>query len=462
MTVDGHGYVLVLNENLKSLGDYAFSGDALNVVNFDKCKQLQSVGDSCFYNNLIQSFNFPDTITDFGKYNCALNWSLEYVHLPKGLTEIPDGTFCYSNIYVSDYVDSHDMYRGNPTVFEFPDTITKIGDYAFADTCLYGQTKIASEGETEHYETLMDLEHLLKTYLPNVKVIDKKAFSGDAWTKSAVSTTDLKRIMYLGSIGQYNNLDKLGSIDSMSQIDHRPAYTLKNKIYAVGVQTLPATDITNTGFTANWTAADACYGYALTYGTKLDANGQVCAETIYVDEWHEVPNSSDRKGISYKDHTSYKLTGLERDKKYYYSVRAYDAHQIDTTAEECYGTWYDIDRDDSVYYYTLPSDPMTATPGFDLTVTTDIKGATVNLPTAEPDKDYVDTISVSDKYILPKTIKVTVGGEELPDRNHYYYGYTYDSKTGKITVPGYNLKERTDNIFITAGTYHDKLTPVTK
>ena len=55
---------------------------------------------------------------------------------------------------------------------------------------------------------------------------------------------------------------------------------------------------------------------------------------------------------------------------------------------------------------------------------------------AEGGKDYAATLKPADGYALPETVKVTVGGAELPSE-----GYSYNAVTGELMIYGLALRE---------------------
>jgi hypothetical protein len=73
-----------------------------------------------------------------------------------------------------------------------------------------------------------------------------------------------------------------------------------------------ATNVTNSSFTANWTAVSEATGYSLDVSTQSDF-------TRYVGGYRKLDVGNLRR---------WSVTGLRHDKTYYYRVRAYDSSRI--------------------------------------------------------------------------------------------------------------------------------------
>ena len=91
---------VVLNDNLVSIGDYAFSQcSKLTNVNLDNLESLTSIGDYAFNNTKLSGeLTLSNSITSLGQYSFARTSSLEKVVFPNGLTSIPVGVLSGSNV----------------------------------------------------------------------------------------------------------------------------------------------------------------------------------------------------------------------------------------------------------------------------------------------------------------------------------------------------------------------------
>lgn len=77
--------------------------------------RIEKIGPYAFYSTLLTSISFPDSVTTIGEYAFADCWRLENVTLPSNLEKISD------HVFESTHIKS----------IQLPNSITKIGDYAF-------------------------------------------------------------------------------------------------------------------------------------------------------------------------------------------------------------------------------------------------------------------------------------------------------------------------------------------
>lgn len=108
---------------IAKIGKKAFMNNGLKHVALPA--QLQEIGDTAFQNNSLDAVILPDTLTSLGAGAFATNPEIEVISLPRNpkLTEIPAAAFGCS--------DKH-HWMSKLTEIEIPDTITKIGQRAFA------------------------------------------------------------------------------------------------------------------------------------------------------------------------------------------------------------------------------------------------------------------------------------------------------------------------------------------
>ncbi|HHW95298.1 MAG TPA: leucine-rich repeat protein [Mogibacterium sp.] len=106
---------------LKKIGNNAFRESGLEDVVFPE--ELEEIGTSAFLMNNLSSVILPDSVNSLGNGAFATNPKIERINLSSSLTEIPAAAFgC------SDPVN----YMPNLTEIEIPDSVTTIGNNAFA------------------------------------------------------------------------------------------------------------------------------------------------------------------------------------------------------------------------------------------------------------------------------------------------------------------------------------------
>ena len=82
----------VLLPHVKYIGKWAFNG-CKAIPSFSLGDSLETVGDYAFASTSATSMYFPDTVKQIGINPMWLNYAILSVHLPKSLTEIPQGMF---------------------------------------------------------------------------------------------------------------------------------------------------------------------------------------------------------------------------------------------------------------------------------------------------------------------------------------------------------------------------------
>lgn len=161
-------YSVKLPEGFKKIGDRAFYNvTSLTEINFPST--LESIGQYAFYNTGIISAILPEScinIEDWAFWSC---YFLENVALSNSLTTIKTATFenCYrlktfklpENL---DTIEGSAFYNCYLIAFDFPESLTQIGSYAFYNTNQSGEKA--------------------KLIIPkNVSVIDKGAFGNSQY-----------------------------------------------------------------------------------------------------------------------------------------------------------------------------------------------------------------------------------------------------------------------------------------
>ena len=137
-TIDGHKVV--------AIGNSAFEGTCL--VNVTIPDTVTEIGDSAFANTNLNSITIPDSVTQIGKY--AFGGSkLESIWIPKSLKTADTSAFSGSPFAGCVALQSVELETGMTkipdnlfdscpgfTTITIPDTVTEIGDSAFANTNL--------------------------------------------------------------------------------------------------------------------------------------------------------------------------------------------------------------------------------------------------------------------------------------------------------------------------------------
>ncbi len=146
-------------ERLQAIGANAFQYNSLKGLTFPNT--LYSIGESAFNSNKIKELILPDTITEIQSGAFSAN-VMDQLTLSKGLTKISQATFSMN-------IDL--------THVEIPESITEIGDYAFAGAKL--ESLDIPKAVTRIGKKAFHLHHLTELVVPgNVKEIGDSAFEG--------------------------------------------------------------------------------------------------------------------------------------------------------------------------------------------------------------------------------------------------------------------------------------------
>lgn len=168
-------------EKLERIGDCAFEYNNLKAVNLESAEHLTSIGASAFHGNHLTAVTIPDTVNELGGGAFAMN-NLSLLTLSENVTSIPQGCFSM-NIF---------MYE-----IEIPDTVTDIGEEAFAGARL--ETLEIPESVTRIGKKAFHLHHLTSLHIPgNVKYIDDSAFEGTFKDSTLTSLTIDEGVEYIG------------------------------------------------------------------------------------------------------------------------------------------------------------------------------------------------------------------------------------------------------------------------
>lgn len=149
---------VVIPETVTEIGESAFAQNALTEVDLTG---LTTIGARAFYGNDLVKALIPDTVTSLGEGAFATN-DITEIRLSSAVTVIPQGLFSM-NIRLES--------------IEIPNTVTEIGDTAFAGARLTSLT--IPESVTKIGRKAFHLHHLTElTISGNVKEIGESAFEG--------------------------------------------------------------------------------------------------------------------------------------------------------------------------------------------------------------------------------------------------------------------------------------------
>ena len=164
---------VTLPAQLTSLGSAAFSSGGLQSVDLSHATQLTSIGDHVFENDQLTSVVIPANIQTIGVNAFAANHGLASLTFAPNsqLLSIGEGAF---------------IYDGALAEVVFPDSVTTIGDFAFAGSQLTDLT--LNEGLLTIGESAFSYNHLNQTLtIPkSVQTVGDRAFFGNELTAATI------------------------------------------------------------------------------------------------------------------------------------------------------------------------------------------------------------------------------------------------------------------------------------
>ena len=150
-----------LPEHLARIDARAFEYNMLTGVDLESLEDLREIGESAFHGNHLKSVHIPDSVDTMGSGAFAMN-AITDLRLSRNVPVIPQGAFAM-NIRMS--------------TLEIPDTVTEVGETAFAGarlTSLEIPDSVVKIGKNAFH-----LHHLDTLTIPgNVKEIGESAFEG--------------------------------------------------------------------------------------------------------------------------------------------------------------------------------------------------------------------------------------------------------------------------------------------
>lgn len=129
--------------HVKYIGERAFNV-CKAIPSFSLGDSLETVGDYAFASTSVTSMYFPDTVKQIGINPMWMNYAILSVHLPKSLTEIPQGMFAQAariqTLTIPQGVRSigTQAFHGNVALaaLKLPDGLERIGANAFGNAML--------------------------------------------------------------------------------------------------------------------------------------------------------------------------------------------------------------------------------------------------------------------------------------------------------------------------------------
>ena len=173
---------LVIENNVTSIGNYAFSGCSLTDVTISD--SVKSIGEGAFINcEYLPSITIPEGVVEIGDRAFVYCNSLSNVTMSEGLTTIGDLAF---------------KYCWNLTNISIPDSVTTIGVGAFME-CFELMDIVIPEGVTRIEDgTFYRCENLKNVKIPqSVKIIENSAFYMSYYKPD---------IYYFGTREQWDNI----------------------------------------------------------------------------------------------------------------------------------------------------------------------------------------------------------------------------------------------------------------
>ena len=172
---------VVIPDTVTKIGKKAFEYNNFTEVTFSGA--LTEIGESAFHGNKLTTVVIPDNVTTLGSGAFSMN-DITRLTLSRGVTVIPQGAFSM-NIRLEQ--------------IEIPDTVTEIGEMAFAGARLTSLD--IPESVVKIGRKAFHLHHLTELTIPgNVKEIGESAFEG---TFKAITLKSLTLEEGIESIGRY-------------------------------------------------------------------------------------------------------------------------------------------------------------------------------------------------------------------------------------------------------------------
>lgn len=217
--------------SVTTLGNGIFQNSTnLKTVTFAENSTLTAIPDDCFYctaGSALSSITLPGSITSIGRGAFCGTTSLKSIHIPAGVTEIPENAFYNTALETVTGLDGvtkigNSAFKNTCLTGEFtiPSTVTEIGNSAFASTDF---TKVTFEAESQlssiGSKAFQGCRNLQEIALPDtVTELPTQIFDGC----SALATVTLPSNIPAIPANAFKNCTSLGSIklpESVSELD---------------------------------------------------------------------------------------------------------------------------------------------------------------------------------------------------------------------------------------------------
>ena len=197
---------VVIPDTVTKIGKKAFEYNNFTEATFGSA--VTEIGESAFHGNKLTTVVIPDNVTTLGSGAFSMN-DITSLTLSRGVTVIPQGAFSM-NIRLEQ--------------IEIPDTVTEIGDMAFAGARLTSLD--IPESVVKIGRKAFHLHHLTELTIPgNVKEIGESAFEG---TFKAITLKSLTLEEGIESIGRYafkeGYLETVQLPSSLKEMGEEPFY----------------------------------------------------------------------------------------------------------------------------------------------------------------------------------------------------------------------------------------------
>ena len=213
----------VIPENVKAIGDFAFSG-CIPMNSFNIPEGVTSIGSYAFCQcNNLTSISLPESIVSIGEYAFYNCYNLKSIELPYSVTEIEDYTFAYCQNLSSVSFPEGLAAIGNSAFYNcssiktvtMPNSVERVGREAFHYCYNLESLSISESLDTISPLTFGRSDKLKKITIPNsVSVIGEGAFWGCPYVTTLVIGENVKTIMPQA----FNQCLALSQIDSYAAI----------------------------------------------------------------------------------------------------------------------------------------------------------------------------------------------------------------------------------------------------
>ena len=338
---------IVFSENIKTIGERAFSGCKLTAIEFpdtvetigesafDGCtalkdvtlnKGLKTIGQSAFYNTAIEEISIPASLTEaysaFGYWN-GDNTNLKKVIFPKNYETIPDSICRYCNnleeivfsVNVKTIGDRAFEGCSSLTSLEVPDTVETIGEAAFNNCTAMSELTLneglKTIGQSAFYNTAIEEVKIPSTLTSGFSAFgywngsDTKLKKAVIAKRATVIPDSLFRYCYaLDTVEIPETVETIGD-NAFENCTALADIKLNEGLTTIGENAFYNTAITDITIPSTVTNAASAFGYWNGNATKLEnvkfADGAKTIPEIMFDYCHslktvEIPDTIEEIG----------------------------------------------------------------------------------------------------------------------------------------------------------------------